>query len=90
MAGTKLCKAQWQLPITSQTLVIYLHMTRTVHRLNSKIFVFTGDRKHIVTKLICMARLLPQRHIDNLWCVYFFITLLYLTLAHVLLHRLID
>src|SRR6056297_1765274 len=60
-------------------------MTRAVHRLDGELaFVFGLRRKHVLAVPVPVARRLPERLVENLWCVDLAVASIVLTPAHVI------
>ena len=64
MTGAKLSQTQGQIAVRLQPLVKHLNMAGAIHRLHGKIPLFRLQHKHIVSKLVGVTRLLPQRQIN--------------------------
>ncbi len=75
MTRSKLSHTQGQIAIRLDALPEDLHMARAIHwfqRQGALIFRLRGE--HIFTEFFPMARRLPQRSVNQLWCFHFAVT----------------
>ena len=83
VAGTELGQAQGQVAIALEPAVVDLHMRRTVHRLDRELALFGAGDEHVVHELVGVARLFPQRQVDQRRRMHLAITLALETRANV-------
>jgi len=90
VAGAELPIAKRQVAVAVQRLVIDLDVSRAVHGLDGVVALLRFGRKHMLTVVLPMARLLPQAPIQYLRAANLQITVFAVGAAHVLLYLLPD
>ncbi len=89
-AGTELGKAQRQVAVAFQALVVDLDMRRAVHRLDGIVTVLGCRGEHHLLELLPVARLLPQGAVDNLRGAHLLIAMITQFRADIILDGQID
>ena len=88
VALAKLAKAQWQVAVALDALLVNQDVARAVHGLEGVVAFFTLGGEHVLAVLVPVAGFFPQGLVQDLRALHFQVIVVTVNLAHVLLDAL--